>query len=197
MARSIIGRTGLVYGLVDPNDGMLIYVGATTQKLETRVHGHVLEAENLYTNIRTPLNFKRSWILDLLAQGQHPLAVVFQEVEISGYVDLVFLGEAEVFWMAYFEKMGFVLANVERKRSAAALAQKVRRSLESEEEVISVVKENPTATDAAIARVLGCSERRVRNNLNRLVKGGRIAVSKTRNREATVVRTIRVIDAAE
>jgi hypothetical protein len=54
-------RMCVVYGLCDPADGAIRYVGRTIQALEARLRGHELEPTN---------GAMRQWIADIAAQGR-------------------------------------------------------------------------------------------------------------------------------
>jgi len=89
----------LIYGLVDPRDKQLRYIGKTTKGLlRPRQHssGRSLKEKN----------FKAYWIRQLISQGFKPDIVLIQEFEGPEV-----LNQAEIFWIAYFRSLNCPLTN--------------------------------------------------------------------------------------
>jgi len=61
-----------VYGLVDPRDGKLFYVGCTRELIYFRVYNHFLESKNTK---------KKQMLTELLDKGLFPIVEVFYEME--------------------------------------------------------------------------------------------------------------------
>lgn len=89
-----------VYGLVDPRDGQLRYVGQTVRRVSVRYDQHLIRAKTRKTH-------RDCWIFALLSLGLKPELVVFQELKEKQILD-----QAETFWIAYFRAMGCQLANL-------------------------------------------------------------------------------------
>jgi len=88
----------LIYGLVDPRDGQLRYVGKTKNKLAKRLNEHLVDPAH---------NYRTHWLSSLKAQNLVPNAVILQE-----FTEPEILCDAEIFWIAYFRKMGCPLTNL-------------------------------------------------------------------------------------
>jgi hypothetical protein len=70
-----------IYGLADPRAPKKIrYIGATTQKLETVLHGHVMLSGD-----GRPGNPRVDWILALRAAGLKPVMVVLEKCSARSY----------------------------------------------------------------------------------------------------------------
>jgi hypothetical protein len=95
--------TGLfiVYGLVDPRDGQLRYVGKSCSgKRRARQHANPSRSIRDFT-------YKGNWVNGLVAAGLRP------EVEVLEFVgDAQSLDEAERFWIAYYRGLGCRLTNL-------------------------------------------------------------------------------------
>ncbi len=91
--------TYLIYGLVDPRNQQLRYVGMSRRGLR-RPREHIKE-RFLKKN-----TYKNNWIRQLLGLGLRPRIVVIQEFQ-----DPDILSQAEIFWIAYFKRMGCPLTN--------------------------------------------------------------------------------------
>lgn len=68
-------KTAKIYGLVDPRDGEIRYVGRTKQKLYMRRQQHICEARK--ERIR---NSRAEWIRSILKEGLRPLITHLQTV---------------------------------------------------------------------------------------------------------------------
>ena len=86
----------IIYGLVDPRDGQLRYVGKSCSGL-TRPKVHT-EPRQLRAHTH-----QASW---LRSMGQKPIVVVIHELP-----DVEILNDAERYWIAYFRAMGCSLTN--------------------------------------------------------------------------------------
>jgi hypothetical protein len=91
-------RTTIIYGLVDPRNNQLRYVGKTIQPLEDRLRLHVNDAQKIRRR------HVCTWIRSLQREGFRP--EIF-EIERVGD-DWV---EQEKFWIAYFRFIGSNLTN--------------------------------------------------------------------------------------
>ena len=87
-----------VYGLADPRNGELRYIGATEQSLEGRLSGHIGATKDASPRTK--------WVRELLRQGLRP--EIF-EIEV---VDDSQGAEAERFYIQYFTYLGCKLTNV-------------------------------------------------------------------------------------
>ncbi len=95
--------TGLfiVYGLVDPRDGQLRYVGKSCSgKRRARQHANP-------TRVIKDFTHKGNWVKGLVAVGLRPEIEVLESV-----VDSQELDEAERFWIAYYRALGCRLTNL-------------------------------------------------------------------------------------
>lgn len=88
----------IIYGLADPRDGQLRYVGKTVRDLEWRLRGHLNGA-------RKKRNRKDHWINRLILKDLRPDIFVIEVVRDGDWV------EAERFWIAYFRAIGANLLN--------------------------------------------------------------------------------------
>ena len=91
----------LVYGLIDPRDGQLRYVGKSTSGL-ARPRQHVQPAF-----LKRDRRHKGNWVRSLVALGMRPEVEVL-EVHESAET----LAEAECFYIAYFRSLGCRLTNL-------------------------------------------------------------------------------------
>ena len=92
----------LVYGLVDPRDGRLCYVGKAETPLFSRLDRHLSEARG-----KKSQSHKCNWIRNLLAAGLRPEVVILED----GFVSSQALSEAEVWNIAYWKFLGCRLTN--------------------------------------------------------------------------------------
>jgi len=92
----------LVYGLVDPRDGQLRYVGKSCSGLwrPTEEFNRALKGQE-------GANHRVNWIKNMHSSGCRYSVVVFQELESNEI-----LSQAEVFWIAYFRGLGCKLTNM-------------------------------------------------------------------------------------
>jgi hypothetical protein len=92
----------LVYGLIDPRDGQLRYIGKSCSGLRRPVsHGW---PSALKTDSKT---WKGRWIADLQRAGlQYEILVLEEHLAAEP------LAEAEQFWIAYFRSLGCRLTNL-------------------------------------------------------------------------------------
>jgi DNA-binding transcriptional regulator YiaG len=68
-----------IYGLIDPRDGQIRYVGATRTELKKRIVGHIQEARTYQDGHPAQWSRKNAWILDMLSDGAFPDVIVLQE----------------------------------------------------------------------------------------------------------------------
>lgn len=92
-----MARETKIYGLIDPRDGQLRYVGKTVQPLHNRLLRHVST-----TCVTTHVY---NWILSLKAEGLRPDIFEIDSVTESWE-------EAEQHWIAYFRSIGANLTNL-------------------------------------------------------------------------------------
>lgn len=88
-----------IYGLIDPRNNELRYVGKTTMPVQRRYNQHVCLGP---TARRT---YCRNWIEQLSKETLRPELCVFEEV-LDDWV------EAEQFWIAYWKSLGCKLTNI-------------------------------------------------------------------------------------
>lgn len=94
-------RTGIIYGLVDPRNGVIRYVGLTTQSLTSRLSKHLNDAK-LGDRSRRAL-----WVRDLVLIGARPFPVVLERAPAER------LAEAEVRWISKLRgTVGRLLTNI-------------------------------------------------------------------------------------
>lgn len=82
----------LVYGLIDPETGLLRYVGQTIKTAEERLAGH------LYTASYGRKTHCYDWVRSLVKRGLRPKIWVIQK----GLQTKEALDAAEIFWINYF-----------------------------------------------------------------------------------------------
>lgn len=87
----------IIYGVCDPRDGSIRYVGRTSGPLKKRLGKHYYKA--------TDGTHRGNWFVSIHAAGTKPDAFVLEEV------DAVDVNEAESFWIAYFRSVGADLVN--------------------------------------------------------------------------------------
>lgn len=90
----------LIYGLCDPRNGELVYVGATTQSLKLRLANHVGERLDVCGN---PV--KKAWTWELHDAGLKPEAFEIETVPFD------VARESEKFWIHYYYGIGCCLMN--------------------------------------------------------------------------------------
>lgn len=92
----------IIYGLVDPRDGQLRYVGKSCsgKKRPSNTHRRSLAGREGRTH-------KANWIFNLHESGFRPGIVVIQEFDSSEILSF-----AERHWIAYFRQMGCPLTNL-------------------------------------------------------------------------------------
>lgn len=88
-----------IYGLFDPRDNQLRYVGKTIN-LEARLRDHINWA------IQDDPCPKSDWIKELLSLGLEPIISILEETDEEGWA------EAEVNWIATCRKLGLNIFNV-------------------------------------------------------------------------------------
>lgn len=104
-----------IYGLIDPVDGKIKYVGATTKKVSDRSRQHIHEA----VNGRKSKNPKNKWIYGLKQKGLEPVPCLLQRCEEGNWK------KAERKFIAMFD----TLLNIEK--GGSSLYTKTQRSKES------------------------------------------------------------------
>ncbi len=95
-----MGSKFIIYGLVDPRNGQLRYIGKSTSGLRRpQEHSH---PSRLKKNTH-----KINWILQLRSLGLKPIITVLQEF---GETDILY--QAEHFGISYFRQLGMPLTNL-------------------------------------------------------------------------------------
>jgi len=89
----------LIYGLVDPRDGCLRYIGKSSSGLARPMEHRRPSKQGL--------GYKGRWIRDLYSMGLTFSVVVLQELPDKGI-----LNQAEIHWIAYFRALGCKLTNL-------------------------------------------------------------------------------------
>lgn len=89
-----------IYGLVDPRDGQLRYVGKTKNSLRSRLLAHISDVRRGRTYIP-----RHKWLCDLLLAGESPEIVELDKVTSDEWQ------EAEQFWIGYLRFVGLSLLN--------------------------------------------------------------------------------------
>lgn len=89
-----------IYGLSDPRDGMLRYVGKTSGSVRRRLQCHVNDVRRGRTYIP-----RHKWLKELLDAAVCPEIFVIEEVNADSWQ------EAEQFWISYFKFLGCRLLN--------------------------------------------------------------------------------------
>lgn len=90
-----------IYGLYDPRNDELKYVGKTKAKrLSERLKEHIRKAKREQTSPRD------RWIVELLDKSKKPYIIVLDECIRNDY------GEAEKWWIALCKDLGFELTNL-------------------------------------------------------------------------------------
>jgi DNA-binding CsgD family transcriptional regulator len=93
----------LIYGLIDPRDKQLRYVGKSCDGLRRpRQHAYSYFLKN-------EKGHKTNWIKGLVKEGLRPEIWVIEE-----FADRDLLIDAEVFWIAYFKFIGCRLTNLSK-----------------------------------------------------------------------------------
>jgi len=91
--------TAVIYGLTDPRDGSLRYIGKTIGRLKDRLSGHLCDVRPYHPER------KRLWLDELRALGLCP--EIF-EIEPCPRTSAL---EQEAFWIGYFRFCGAALVN--------------------------------------------------------------------------------------
>ena len=95
-----------IYGLVDPRDGMIHYVGRTRAALRSRLSGHRADIALCWDGkARGAGQDKIAWLTDLQRAGLSPTIKILEEVNSDGAVD------AEKRWVQALFKAGVPLTN--------------------------------------------------------------------------------------
>jgi len=88
-----------IYGLVDPDSGLVRYVGKTELTLKRRLYYHIYDLDKC-SNIH-----KKNWFNKLLDDGKKPEIILIDEVEFDGWKFW------EGYWISQFKTWGFNLVN--------------------------------------------------------------------------------------
>lgn len=87
-----------IYGLIDPFDNSLRYVGFTKKTIEIRLLEHI--------GCKGNNNHKNNWIKSLISRGRKPESFLIEEVYSDTWVD------REKFWISFFRQIGCNLLNI-------------------------------------------------------------------------------------
>lgn len=96
----MISRAPIIYGLFDPRDGTLRYVGKSLKGAADRLASHLCPSS---LRDRTK---KNGWLKSLLKKSLRPEWEVLDRPQLNG------LNEAEQFWIAYYKSIGCELLNM-------------------------------------------------------------------------------------
>lgn len=111
--REQITGHGFLYGLLDPRDGMLRYIGQTTVSTKTRFHSHLAD--------RRKKTAKGRWINDLRSVGLRP------ELIVLGCFPRDVLDEEEIALIALVRSTGAMLYNLSRGGGGCGSENKPKR----------------------------------------------------------------------
>lgn len=90
------GRPATIYGLIDPRDGQLRYVGKTVRSLKDRIREHKHDPTR---------NHRTNWLKSVYSYGAAPEIVVLEvTTQDEG-------SAAEIWWIAYMKFIGCKLVN--------------------------------------------------------------------------------------
>jgi len=108
-----VSGAGVIYGLIDPRDGYIAYVGQTVHILQ-RFLGHASSGDGpcRWSNSVVP-----SWVRDLNAEGLTPGVAILEPVELPAL-----LTPREDFWIETCRSFGLAWLNrsrVQRRWEAA------------------------------------------------------------------------------
>jgi hypothetical protein len=98
--------TWRIYGLRDPRDGVIRYVGITLKTARERLREHVREARG-YPRTR---NERSKWILSLLSDGVEPVVLCLRD-SITNITEACAQEQA---WIVYLRSRGLPLTNAKR-----------------------------------------------------------------------------------
>jgi hypothetical protein len=104
----------IIYGLFDPRDGQLRYVGKSVIGLK-RAREHAFPA-----HLKNDKSHCGNWIRLLIRLGIKCGVVLLHDVG-----DPELLSDAEIFWIAYFRKMGYPLTNFQDGGLGRAIGTKM------------------------------------------------------------------------
>jgi hypothetical protein len=111
-----MSETRSIYGLSDPRNGVLRYVGQT-RSIYSRLHYHLHGGLRARRGMPTP---NELWISELKSAGLTP------EIFTIETVDAAEAREAEAFWIGYFSAIGATLTNVTRAQKNLLIGIAVR-----------------------------------------------------------------------
>lgn len=89
-----------IYGLIDPRNQHIRYVGKTAVGVKRRLAGHIALSRAV-----TVKRHCEAWITGVLSAGLVPETIVLEDVPNESWE------EAEVFWIGYFKMLGAKLCN--------------------------------------------------------------------------------------
>lgn len=97
-----IKKMFIIYGLYDPTNNLLKYIGKTVSPLRVRLNGHIYKARSGRSKSVASL-----WILQLLNEEKRP---IIRPIEIV-YDETIDWKERETFWIYKFANYGIRLLN--------------------------------------------------------------------------------------
>ncbi len=142
-----------IYGLFDPRDGELRYIGKTEKALGVRLSGHLCAANQ---GKNTHLF---NWIRLLRTMGEKPY---ISQIQVLNEVED--LNRAEVYWIAFFRAQGCRLTN----STDGGEGTSGHRKLSLEEANMVPIFYRQGLSSSRIASRLGVSERTVLDTLRGL-----------------------------
>lgn len=95
-----MNRSTIIYGLIDPRNAELRYIGKTKCGVSSRMSGH---KSNAY---RRP-GRRNNWLLSIYKEGLEPIVIEIEEISPDDDWE-----EAEIHYIAYFRWLGARLLNV-------------------------------------------------------------------------------------
>lgn len=137
-----------IYGLCDPRDQQLRYIGVTKKGIEQRLKEHIV------TNDKTHRSF---WVRNLRDAGLTPEPFEIEKVEKSWQ-------ESEKFWIAYFKFIGASLTNgtdggdgipnpTKEMKNKVSIANKGRKHSEETKKKLSLAKKGRRFSESHKAKI--------------------------------------------
>lgn len=152
----------LIYGLVDPRDGLLRYIGKSSLGLE-RAYAHKRPSY-----LQKDTSYCGNWIRSLLKNH-----IKYQVVIIQIFNEKEILDEAERHWIKYFKALGFPLTNL----TEGGDGRSGFRKLSSDEEKEVVQKYTEGRSQQQLADLFNTSQRTIHLTLRRLACPSRTLIT--------------------
>lgn len=103
---TVVADKVCIYGLVDPRDGIIRYVGRTSAALKNRLNAHKYDLSPCWDGkARGAGQDRLKWMAELRVVGLSPMIKVLEEVSIEG------AAAAEKRWVQALFKAGLPLTN--------------------------------------------------------------------------------------